>query len=85
MSGAPTTVTTDGMRRSLLPATEAVSALYRDDIHLTAGKAVVQRLREYAEHNGLTLDGEPRWTNHTSPAWNLEPDDHLIEVVWPTH
>jgi effector-binding domain-containing protein len=68
-----------------LPATEAVSALYRDNIHLTAGKAVVQRLREYAEHNGLALEGEPRWIYHTSPDWNLEPNDHLIEVVWPTH
>lgn len=66
-----------------LPATEAVSALYRDNIHLTAGDAVIQRLRAYAEAEGLTLDGEPRWIYHTSPEWNLEPDDHLIEVVWP--
>lgn len=66
-----------------LPATRAISAVYRDDIHLTAGKAIVQRLRAHADHEGLTFDGEPRWIYHTSPEWNLEPDDHLIEVVWP--
>ena len=43
----------------------------------------MRRLREYAEHEGLTLDGEPRWICHTSPDWNLEPDDHLVEVLWP--
>ncbi|TDD19066.1 hypothetical protein E1218_24690 [Kribbella turkmenica] len=74
---------TEDVEAVMLPATEAVSALYRDDIHLTAGKAVVQRLREYADREQLSLDGEPRWIYHTSPEWNLEPDDHLIEVVWP--
>lgn len=74
---------TEDVEAVTLPATEALSALYRDDIHLTAGKAVVQRIREHADREGLTLDGEPRWIYHTSPEWNLEPDDHLIEVVWP--
>jgi len=74
---------TDEVEAVTLPATGALSVLYRDDIHLTAGRAVVQRLREYAGREGLSLDGEPRWIYHTSPEWNLEPDDHLIEVVWP--
>ncbi|MEU4196798.1 hypothetical protein AB0E69_33175 [Kribbella sp. NPDC026611] len=74
---------TEDVEAVTLPASEAFSALYRDDIHLTAGKAVVHRIREHADREGLTLDGEPRWIYHTSPEWNLEPDDHLIEVVWP--
>jgi hypothetical protein len=77
--GAPT----DDVEAVLLPATDAISAVYRDDIHLSVGKAVVERLRKYAGHEGLSLDGQPRWTYLTSPEWNLELDDHLIEVLWP--
>lgn len=66
-----------------LPAGTALSILYRDDIHLTSGSAVLDQLRSYADAERLTPDGEPRWIYHTAPDWNLEPDDHLIEALWP--
>lgn len=66
-----------------VPAGLALSVLYRDDIHLAGGAAVKDRLRAYAEAEGLALEGDPRWIYHTDPAWNLEPDDQLIEVLWP--
>lgn len=68
-----------------VPGTPAISTLYRDTIHLEAGAAVVRLLQNYADAKGLTLDGEPRWIYHTDPDWNLEPDDQLIEVLWPYH
>ncbi|HET6743208.1 MAG TPA: hypothetical protein VFH76_29915 [Kribbella sp.] len=74
---------TEAVEALTLPATRALSVVYRDDIHLTAGAAMKQHLRQYAVREGLTLDGEPRWTYYTSPDWNLELDDHLIEVLWP--
>jgi effector-binding domain-containing protein len=64
------------------PATEAVSGVYRDNIHLTAGEAVVQQLVEYTDEAGLTRIGRPRWIYYTDPTWNLHPDDHLVEVLW---
>ncbi|MFG1911399.1 hypothetical protein [Kribbella sp. NPDC048928] len=74
---------TEAIEALTLPATEALSVVYRDDIHLTAGAAVKQHLRQYAQQEGLVLDGEPRWTYYTSPDWDLEPNDHLIELLWP--
>lgn len=74
---------TDAVEAVTLPATAAFSIVYRDDIHLTAGAAVVEQLREHAVREGVTLRGQPRWIYHTSPEWNLEPDDHLIELLWP--
>ncbi|TCC52961.1 hypothetical protein E0H75_04245 [Kribbella capetownensis] len=65
------------------PATEAVSVVYRDNIHLTAGQAVVQHLIQQTDEAGLIRVGLPRWIYHTNPTWNLLPDDHLIEVLWP--
>jgi hypothetical protein len=32
---------------------------------------------------GLVRVGLPRWIYHTNPTWNLLPDDHLIELLWP--
>ncbi|GAB3748390.1 hypothetical protein GCM10028864_20660 [Microlunatus parietis] len=66
-----------------LPAGTALSILYRDDIHLTSSEPVVDQLRTYADAQGLALTDAPRWIYHTAPDWNLEPDDHLIEALWP--
>lgn len=66
------------------PETTVVSLLYRDDIHLTAGPAARWQLAEEIDNAGLERDGQPRWIYHTHPAWNLRPDDHLIELAWPT-
>ena len=65
--------------------TDALSTLYRDDIHPTSGAGVVRHIQEHARANGLILDGEPRWVYHTGRSRNLEPDDQLIEVLWPCH
>lgn len=77
--------TSGRIEATTVPRTDALSTLYRDNIHLTSGPAVARKLREHAEANGLILDGEPRWVYHTDPSWNLEPDDQLIEVLWPYH
>lgn len=77
--------TSGDIEATTIPSTDALSTLYRDNIHLTSGQAVLWRLREHAEANGLILDGEPRWVYHTDPSWNLEPDDQLVEVLWPYH
>lgn len=74
---------TNAVEALTLPATKALSVVYCDDIHLTAGAEVKQHLRQYAVQKGLMLDGEPRWIYYTSPDWNLDPSDHLIEILWP--
>lgn len=73
----------EGIEAVVVPGGLALSVLYRDDIHLTSGGAVADRLRAHAEAEGVALEGDPRWIYHTDPAWNLEPDDQLIEVLWP--
>jgi hypothetical protein len=74
---------TEAVEAITLPATTAFSVVYRDDIHLSDGAPAMQQLREHAVREGVTLRGQPRWIYHTSPDWNLEPDDHLIELLWP--
>lgn len=77
--------TSGQIEAATVPETDAISTLYRDNVHLMSGTDVAQYLRKHAESEGLILDGDPRWVYHTDPRWNLEPDDQLIEVLWPCH